>query len=152
LAKGLFQLSDPDPRYANVTGLPVDNLWADLDFGTLTWMYDMLLPNVTGDTHMLLPSSTGGDMHTRKVLPNVMQYIFPTTPTELGPGWIIGRERIVSKTARSFTFPAGSSPLLLRYFDRQGWFESKHIVTGPIVHVAVDGGGARSFAVITAHS
>jgi hypothetical protein len=39
LAKALFQLSDPDPRYANVTGNPVDNLWADLDFGTLTYMY-----------------------------------------------------------------------------------------------------------------
>ena len=36
LAKALFQLSDPDPRYSNVTGLPVDNLWADLDFGSLT--------------------------------------------------------------------------------------------------------------------
>jgi hypothetical protein len=38
LSKALFQLSDPDPNYANVTGLPVDNLWADLDFGSLTYM------------------------------------------------------------------------------------------------------------------
>ena len=38
LAKALFQLSDPDPAYKNVTGQPVDNLWADLDFGTLTYV------------------------------------------------------------------------------------------------------------------
>jgi hypothetical protein len=37
LSKALFQLSDPDPAYANVSGRPVDNLWADLDFGTLTY-------------------------------------------------------------------------------------------------------------------
>jgi hypothetical protein len=78
LSKALFQLSDYDPRCANVSGLPVDNLWAGLGFGTLTYMYDMLLPNVSGWN---APKA------------NVMQHISPTTPTELGPGYIIGQER-----------------------------------------------------------
>jgi hypothetical protein len=136
LSKALFQLSDYDPHYANVSGLPVDNLWADLDFGTLTYMYDMLLPNVSGWN---APKA------------NVMQHIFPTTPTELGPGYIIGQERIVTKVARRFSFAAPAPKKLhLRYFDRQGWLESSALVPGPEVDVAVDGGGVRSFAVVTA--
>jgi hypothetical protein len=131
LAKALFQLSDYDPRYANISGRPVDNLWADLDFGSLTYMYDMLLPNISG----------------WEKLDNVMQHIFPTTPVELGPGWIVGRERIVSKVSRSFEW-AGDA-LSLRIFGRQGFLTSKSAVKGPTISVALDG-GERSFAVISA--
>ena len=125
-----------------MTGLPVDNLWADLDFGSLTYMYDMLLPNITG-------WDGAGD---GKVKANVMQYIFPTTPVTIGPGWILGRERIVTKVARSFTWydKDRSHPLLLRvrYFDRKGWMTSTAEVQGPTVHVGLDASGARSFAVV----
>ena len=38
LAKALFQQHDYDPKYMYIGGGPVDNLWADLDFGTLTYM------------------------------------------------------------------------------------------------------------------
>ena len=38
LSKALFQQHDYDPKYMNIGGDPVDNLWADLDFATLTYM------------------------------------------------------------------------------------------------------------------
>lgn len=142
LAKALFQNGDPDPTYANVTGLPVDNLWADLDFGCLTYMYDMLLPNITGWND---GGEVDGKETTPKVKSNVMQFIFPTTPVTLGQGWIVGRERIVTKVARTFTFlPAR---LVLRYFDRQGWLTSTTVQQGPTVAVSLDA-HTNSFAVI----
>jgi len=79
---------------------------------------------------------------------NVMQHIFPTTPIELGPGFIVGRERIVTKVSRSFT--RTESELTLRVFDRQGFLTNKSTVKGPEVQVNLDGGGARSFAVVSA--
>ena len=97
-------------------------------------MYDMLLPNASG-------WSTAD---------NVMQHIFPTTPVELGPGFIIGKERIVTKASRTFGFPAahdGSERLCVSIFDRQGWLTNSSVVEGPQVAVAL-GGGARSFAVV----
>ena len=132
LSKALFQLTDTDPSYANVSGLPVDNLYADLDFGTLTYFYDTLLPNVSG----------------WRTNANVMQAIFPTTVVELGSGFIVGKERVVSKVARDFAFGAAKQALRLRYFDRQGWLTHTARVEGPTVRVKTDGGGARSFAVI----
>ena len=134
LAKALFQLSDPDPAYSNVTGKPVDNLWADLDFGTLTYMYDMLLPNATG--------WEAGKQ-------NVMQHIFASTVVELGPGFVVAKERIVTKMARNFTWSGnGGGKLRVRHFDRDGWQTGDVVVRGPTVFAGVDGGGARSFAVI----
>lgn len=143
LAKALFQASDPDPRYAHVGGQPVDNLWADLDFGSLTYMYDMLLPNVSGWN---APKQ------------NVMQHIFPLTPLEIGAGWIAGVERVVSKASGNFTIPvqvtqtagpARNQQVRLRYFDRQGWQTSTSLVEGMTAAVTVDGGGPRSFCVLT---
>ena len=49
-------------------------------------MYDMLLPNVSG----------------WRQKDNVMQHIFPTTPVEIGPGFIVGKERIVTKTREKY--------------------------------------------------
>ena len=132
LAKALFQTGDPDPRYANVSGLPVDNLWADLDFGTLTYMYDMLLSNVSG----------------WQGKQNVMQFIYPTTPTELGPGFIVGEERVVTKAAGEFTLPGAPPKLTVRTFNRQGYLTASREAAGPTVRVDA-GGTTAAFAVIT---
>jgi hypothetical protein len=48
-----------------------------------------------------------------------MQAIFPTTPVALGAGFIVGKERVVTKVRREFQFRAGATRL--RYFDRHGW-------------------------------
>ena len=100
----------------------------------LTHRYDILLPNVTG----------------WETLENVMQHIFPTTPIELGSGFIVGVERIVTKVSRSFTWSGTQSELTLRVFDRQGFLTSKSTVRGPEIRVELDGDGARSFAVVSA--
>jgi hypothetical protein len=94
--------------------------------------YDILLPNVTSWAN----------------LENVMQHIFPTTPIELGPGFIVGLERIVTKVSRSFAWAGKQSDLTLRVFDRKGFLTSRSNVKGPEVHVGLDG-GARSFAVVS---
>jgi hypothetical protein len=65
-------------------------------------MYDFYLPNVTG-------------WETKET---VMQHIFPTTPVELGPGWIVGRERIVSKVAREFEFKPGQLQVQCSFWIR----------------------------------
>ena len=98
----------------------------------LRYMYDMLLPNVSG----------------WRQKENVMQHIFPTTPVEIGPGFIVGKERIVTKARESFSFPGGAKRLRVRYFDRAGWLQSTVAVAVPRVTAEVDGGGPRSFAVI----
>ena len=127
----------------------------------------MLLPNVSGWQGQ--GSAAGGEAMPH-VKANVMQAIFPTTVVELGPGWIVGRERLVTKASRGFTFPpsprvraghAAGGPsvamppaaglamqLRVRYFDRRGWLTSVEHVRGPRVQVHVDGGGARAFAVV----
>lgn len=140
LAKALFQGGDPDPRYANVSGRPVDNLWADLDFGALTYYYDALLPNVSG---------WRGGSPSSPPLANIMQHLFPITPVELGPGWIAGSERVVTKASHDFTLK-GAAHLVVTYWNREGWQTSTHGVAGSSVRIDVDGGGTRSFATITA--
>ena len=101
---------------------------------------------------MLLPNVTGW-----RSKRNVMQYIFPTTPIELGEGFIHGIERVVTKVPANFTFIPPPSPgtrnnggtqLIVRYFDRSGWLTATETVEGPVVFAQVDGGGNRSFAVI----
>ena len=129
----------------------------------------MLLPNVSGWQGQG-SAAAGSSSHVKA---NVMQAIFPTTVVELGPGWIVGRERLVTKASRGFTFPpsprnsngaghAAAGPsvamppaagllamqLRVRYFDRRGWLTSVEHVRGPRVQVHVDGGGARAFAVV----
>jgi hypothetical protein len=74
---------------------------------------DMLLPNITGwdggggggGQESAAHSHTGGiRIETSRSNVNVMAEIFPTTVREIGPGFVVGKERIVTKTARNFTF------------------------------------------------
>jgi hypothetical protein len=58
-----------------IVGLPVDNLWADLDFGSLTYMYDMLLPNVSAPPRDHFKSRKLDTVHVRET----------ETETVLGP-------------------------------------------------------------------
>ena len=145
--QALFQSGDPDPRYANVSGRPVDNLWADLDFGALTYYYDALLPNVSGWRAARRRGGGGGQK--AAPLANIMQNLFPISTLELGPGWIAGSERVVTKASHNFTLK-GAAHLVVTYWNREGWQTSTHGVVGSSVSIDVDGGGARSFATITA--
>ena len=142
--------NDSDPRYANVSGWPADNLYASLDFGCLTFMYDRAVPNVTGWRQPL-------------AWINVMRHAFPITPQELGPGFVIGCERVVAKVSGTYApstepavcakRPAGRSSLLLcvREFDREGWQRTvRRGVPAPAsVELGKASDGLGSFAVVT---
>mmetsp|Transcript_57506 Transcript_57506/g.125006 ORF Transcript_57506/g.125006 Transcript_57506/m.125006 type:complete len:154 (+) Transcript_57506:383-844(+) len=113
LAKGpaAGQSSDPDPKYKNVTGQPTSNLLANLDFGGLTYMYDYVVPNRTGYPH------------------NVMQHLFPTTAITIGPGFVVGEERIVTKVNGNYSLWGSEGCLLL--FNPAGMLTSHETVTSP---------------------
>ena len=48
-----------------------------------------------------------------------INHMFPITPTELGPGFVIGKERIVTAVSRTFDWPNAKSPEVL-VFDVTG--------------------------------
>jgi hypothetical protein len=115
---------------------PVAHLSLALDHGCLTLMYCYYLPNVTG-------------WQTKR---NVMQYIFPMTAVELGPGYLIGRERVVSKASGTFgpvVAPLGpGGKLRVRVFDQAGWLTSSAVVAAPRAEVAL-GTDTATFAVVS---
>ncbi len=46
---------------------------------------------------------------------------YPITVTELGPGWVVGRERIVTTVSRQFVWsPAPGAGILLYRYDKTG--------------------------------
>ena len=92
---------DIDPAYADVSGELVDNLYAQLDFGCLTFAYRRVVPNATGES--------------------IIRHVFPVTPQRLGAGFIVGRERAVTKVSGSFAPDGNTGPLCVRSFDRDGW-------------------------------
>lgn len=139
---------------------------------------DMLLPNITGwdggggggGQESAAHSHAGGiRIETSRSNVNVMAEIFPTTVREIGPGFVVGKERIVTKTARNFTFKNGKggggeegegrgaterkhevqgrqgrqgrrvSEARVRYFDRNGWLQPNATVVVSVEETA--GGG-----------
>lgn len=70
-----------------------------LDYGVLYYWYSAQAPM----TH-----------HT------LTRYMFPTTPMELGPGYIIGKERIVTKVSGMWGW-GDKSKHEVRVFDHNGW-------------------------------
>ena len=70
----------------------------------------------------------------------------------------LGQERVVTKVAGNFSLPLAvdalaraphSVKLRVQYFDRNGWLTSTADVDGASAFAHVDGGGERSFAVLT---
>ena len=105
-----------------------------------------------------------------------MQHIFPTTAVSLGPGYVVGRERAVSKVAGTFgphgwgarprliassprtaprpgvpPSPATGVQVTLWLFDAQGWLLSRSVVDGAEAAVVVpDARTGAVFAVVAA--
>jgi hypothetical protein len=51
---------------------------------------------------------------------NFVCKLYPITVEELGPGWIVGRERIITTVSRSFRWPAKGGEVRLYRYDAQG--------------------------------
>ena len=83
---GTGQAADEDPKYSragNVSGSDVCwNMMNHLDEGVLSYMYEGMFPNGTR--------------------PTILQHMWPITVKELGDGFVIGMERVVTKATGTF--------------------------------------------------
>ena len=114
---------DLDPNYKNLTGGWVDNLYAALDFGCLMFAYTRVIPNATG-------------------VVNIVQHAFPITPQRLGEGFIVGRERVVTKVSGGFAPLGVDGPLCVMSFDRDGWLQGSQRAVPAPANVTASGGFA----------
>merc|ERR1712039_638427 len=94
LSKPYYQGGDTDPRYDT----PGDqrlctSVLQHLDFGVLTFGYDGLFPNASATNRH----------------ESVFQKSFPITVQQLGNGFVIGKERAITKVDRAFENIAASS-------------------------------------------
>ena len=51
---------------------------------------------------------------------NFVSKLYPISVQELGPGWVIGRERLMTTVSRSFNWPVEGGKVRLYTYDRQG--------------------------------
>lgn len=51
---------------------------------------------------------------------NVVSKLYPITVLEIGPGWVVGRERIVTLVSRSFHWPEAPAAVRLYRYDAGG--------------------------------
>ena len=94
-----------------------------LDFGALTISYDSLFPN----------SST----------PNIYSRMFPTTALEIGPGFVLGNERVVTKVSGRYTAPGAATASTVFIYD--DCMQSSVTAAGLVVNLALS---ERQIAVI----
>jgi hypothetical protein len=106
LNKGDGQAKDPD---ATVTiGSDVArNVVAHLDYGALSYFY--------------------GLPYARGAVPNPMQQMFPLTPLEINSGYIIGKERIVTKRSGTFGWHSADAFRVFIY-DADGHQKTQYAV------------------------
>ena len=97
------QSPDDDPKYNHTVGVSAGlNIGAHLDYGTLSVMCTEPMAN---STH------------------NILQTMFPITPTTIGPGTVIGVERTVTKISGSYCWLCTTEEELTAHiYDREGLF------------------------------
>jgi hypothetical protein len=100
---GISQAGDEDPKYnrtGNSSGGDVCwNILNHLDDGVLSENYDGMFPK--------LPDR-----------PTIWEHMWPITVIELGDGFVIGRERVVTKASGSFVAPSGTSGHTLFLYEQ----------------------------------
>lgn len=119
---------DDDPLYNNIGQDLWLNVLAHLDFGVLTFSYDAMWRNSTQ--------------------PTCYRHMVPITVTKLGRGFIVGRERVISKVSRSFTAPppppwrrgapAATTATVIYYYEK-GLLVDTQRVSGETVSLSLRG-------------
>ena len=115
---------DDDPLYNNIGQDLWLNLLAHLDFGVLTFSYDGMWRNSTQ--------------------PTCYRHMVPITVTKLGRGFVVGRERVISKVNRSFTAPPPSGDGVVVgaatvYYYEHGVLVDTQSVSGSTVSLSLRG-------------
>jgi len=97
------QSPDDDPRYNHTVGISAGlNIGAHLDYGTLSVMCTEPMANSTR---------------------NILQTMFPITPTLLGPGTVVGSDKTVTKVSGTYCWAcAPEEELTAHIYDREGFF------------------------------
>ena len=100
---GPSQAGDEDPQYSrkgNVSGADICwNILNHLDDGVLSENYDGMFPK-------------------QPDLPTVWEHMWPITVIELGDGFVIGNERVVTKASGTFVAPAGTRGHTLYLYEQ----------------------------------
>lgn len=60
---------------------------------------------------------------------DISRYVFPFTPIELHPGYLLGRERIIATNSGSYGWPGAKCLVEVRYFDSKGNLMERHFKT-----------------------
>jgi hypothetical protein len=123
---GVSQAGDADPKYSrkgNFSGADVCwNIVNHLDDGVLSENYDGMIPK--------LPD-----------LPTIWEHMYPITAIELGDGFVIGRERVVTKASGVFIAPPGTSGHKLFLYEQcllVGTATAKHGIDGGSAVMSVE--------------
>ncbi len=112
MSKGGGQERDMDPR-VTIGADVAANVAAHVHFGALTYYY-----------HLPYPANA---------VPNPMSEMFPFTPIEIWPGYLIGAERIITVKSGSFGWNT-QEPLELFVYARDGRMKARNSIpagTGP---------------------
>ena len=114
---------DPDPRTHDMGAALGANAAGHLLQGVATFAYDRLYP--------WQEQGRGG---------TIAQHMFPLTVSRVGPGYVVGTDRVITGVPGTFTFPSGE-PLCQYAFGPTGLLQSSKAVSGPEVSVSVSAGG-----------
>jgi hypothetical protein len=86
-------------------------------------------------TEIPAPDQPGGGAY------GILNHLYPITPVELGEGFLIGKERILTAVSRTFTWPHPEKPVCLRFDLRgmpvEGGFDLRRLPDGWEVKVAL---------------
>jgi hypothetical protein len=100
---GISQAKDGDPKYnrsGSVTGADICwNIQNHLDEGVLSYNYDGML-----------------DKDPDK--PTIWEHMWPITVIELGDGFVIGREKVVTKASGTFAAPKASNSHTVHLYEQ----------------------------------
>jgi hypothetical protein len=123
---------DINPKYNNTVGISAGlNIAAHLDYGVLSVMCTEPMANSSGST-------------------NIVQWLYPITPTLLGPGTVIGADKIVTKASGSYCLGdcASTASLAAAVFDVDGMMVRQWAAVGVVAVELIDG----QIAIIKPHT
>ena len=106
---------DNDPKYNGTVGLSAGaNVRAHLDFGTLSHLTSILMPNNSAHS--------------------IYSKLVPITPVEVGPGYVLGREKLVTRHNCSKVCWScnGKEWLTISTYDDVGQLRSTESRVGPV--------------------
>ncbi len=118
--------------YEGNLGTPLGYLSSRIDFGNVVRALEMAC----------LPVGTRYDYPHE-----ISRYLFPFTPIELHPGYLLGRERIITLHSGSYRWPGEPCRVAVRHFDRNGKLTKTDLPTDRQARTAVQVGPGEAVVI-----